>query len=213
MCSVTQSRPILCDPMDCSPPGFSVHGLFRARILEWVAISYSRISSRPRDQTCVSLTSPASAGGFFTAEPPRKPPLYLYPHLKRKCFSSCFKHCKQIKGKNKNLGNIQNHKVNKTCLSLWGLVACMYPLSGEGGGGKWGKVGERQTFEKAITTQCGKCQHQEGAVASICVFRKAGNVKERPARLSGHCPSERMCKRVSEQGESGSQTWLQTGTT
>ena len=49
----------------------------------------------------------------------------------------------------------------------------MYPLSGEGGGGEWGKAGERQTFEKAITTRCGKCQHQEGAVASICVFRKA----------------------------------------
>ena len=43
--SVTQSCPILCDPMDCRLPGSSVHGIFQARILEWVAISYSRGSS------------------------------------------------------------------------------------------------------------------------------------------------------------------------
>jgi len=40
--------------MDGSPPGSSVHGIFQARILEWVAISYSRGSSRPRDQTHIS---------------------------------------------------------------------------------------------------------------------------------------------------------------
>ena len=44
----------LCDPMDCSPPGSSVHGIFQARILEWVAISYSRGSSQPRYWTCIS---------------------------------------------------------------------------------------------------------------------------------------------------------------
>ena len=56
-CAHAQSFPTLCDPMDCSPPGSSVHGIFQARILEWVAISSSRGSSRPRDQTraaCVS---------------------------------------------------------------------------------------------------------------------------------------------------------------
>ena len=42
---VTQSCPTLCDPMDCSLPGSSVHGIFQARILEWVAISFSRGSS------------------------------------------------------------------------------------------------------------------------------------------------------------------------
>ena len=47
----------LCSPMDCSPPGSSVHGIFQARILEWVAISYSRGSSWPRDQTHVSYVS------------------------------------------------------------------------------------------------------------------------------------------------------------
>ena len=55
----------LCNPMDCSPPGSSVHGIFQARKLEWVSISYSRGSSRPRGQT-VSLVSPVLAGRFFT---------------------------------------------------------------------------------------------------------------------------------------------------
>ena len=48
---VAQSCPTLCDPMDCNLPGFSVHGILQARILEWVTISFSRGSSRPRDQT------------------------------------------------------------------------------------------------------------------------------------------------------------------
>ena len=48
---VAQSCPTLCDPMDCSPPGSSVHGVFQARILEWVAISFSRGSSQPRSPT------------------------------------------------------------------------------------------------------------------------------------------------------------------
>ena len=52
----------LCDPMDCSPPGSSVHGILQARILEWVAISFSRGSSQPRDRTQVSCI----AGRFFT---------------------------------------------------------------------------------------------------------------------------------------------------
>ena len=44
---LSQSCPTLRDPMDCSPPGSSVHELFQARILEWVAISFSRVSSQP----------------------------------------------------------------------------------------------------------------------------------------------------------------------
>ena len=47
----------LCEPMDCSPPGSSVHGVLQARILEWVAISFCRGSSRPRNRTWVSCTS------------------------------------------------------------------------------------------------------------------------------------------------------------
>ena len=52
----------LCDPMDCSPPGSCLHGILQARILEWVAIPFSRGSSWPRDRTQVSCI----AGGFFT---------------------------------------------------------------------------------------------------------------------------------------------------
>ena len=46
---------VMSDPMDCSPPDSSVHGISQARILEWVAISFSRRSSWPRDRTCVSF--------------------------------------------------------------------------------------------------------------------------------------------------------------
>ena len=54
MCSVAKSNPTLCNPTDYSTPGFSVHGISQARILAWVAISFSRGSSWPRDRTCVS---------------------------------------------------------------------------------------------------------------------------------------------------------------
>ena len=59
---VTQSCPTLSDPMNCSPPGSSVSGILQARILEWVAIPFSRGSSQPRDWTWVSCI----AGRFFT---------------------------------------------------------------------------------------------------------------------------------------------------
>ena len=51
---VTRSCPTLCDPVGCSLPSSSVHGILQARILEWVAISFSRGSSQPRDRTRVS---------------------------------------------------------------------------------------------------------------------------------------------------------------
>ena len=51
---VAQSCPTLCDPVDCSPPGSSAHGILQARLLEWVAISFSRGSSWPRNWIQVS---------------------------------------------------------------------------------------------------------------------------------------------------------------
>ena len=57
---VAQSCPTLCNPMDSSLPGSSVHGIFQARILEWAAISFSRGSSQPRDWTGVSCTADRS---------------------------------------------------------------------------------------------------------------------------------------------------------
>ena len=54
LCPVAQSCPTLCDPVDYCPPGSSVHGILQARVLDWVAISFSRGSSRPRGRTWVS---------------------------------------------------------------------------------------------------------------------------------------------------------------
>ena len=62
ICMKVKSSLTLCNPMDCSPPGSSVHGIFQTRVLEWVAISFSRGSSQPRDRTQVSHT----AGRCFT---------------------------------------------------------------------------------------------------------------------------------------------------
>ena len=59
---VAQSCPTLCDPMDSSLPDSAIHGIFQARILEWAAISFSRGSSQPRDQTRVSCI----ADRYFT---------------------------------------------------------------------------------------------------------------------------------------------------
>ena len=78
VCLVTLSCPFLCNPLDYSPPGSSVHGTFQAKIqkkkktmcicMEWVAISFFRGSSRfsPGDQTCITCVS-CIAGGFFTS--------------------------------------------------------------------------------------------------------------------------------------------------
>ena len=74
---VAQSCLTFCDPMDCSPPGSSIHGIFHARILEWITIPFSRGSSRLRDQTWV----PRIAGKFFTIWATRKPKEDLVEHF------------------------------------------------------------------------------------------------------------------------------------
>ena len=61
--------------MYCNPPGSSLRGIFQARVLEWVAIFFSRGSSWPRVQTCISCL----AGGLFTTEPPGKPTSFCVP--------------------------------------------------------------------------------------------------------------------------------------
>ena len=68
---VAQSCLTICNPMDCIPPGSSVHGILQARILEWVAIPFSKGSSQPSNWTQVSYI----VGRFFTTELPRKPQL------------------------------------------------------------------------------------------------------------------------------------------
>ena len=76
-CSVAQSWSHLCDPMDCSPPSSSVHGILQARTLKRAAISRSGGTSRPRDGTSVSW-SPAVAGGFFATAAPGEPRSLLH---------------------------------------------------------------------------------------------------------------------------------------
>ena len=81
---VAQSCPTLCNPMHCGLQGSSVRGTFQARVLEWIAISFSRGSSRPRDWTWVSHI----AGRRFTSWAAREALnylfhlLYAYPALK-----------------------------------------------------------------------------------------------------------------------------------
>ena len=72
---VAQSCPTLCDPMDCSPPGSSVHEIFQARILEWVASSFSRESSQTRDLSNlgIELGSPVIQADSLPTELQGKP--------------------------------------------------------------------------------------------------------------------------------------------
>ena len=70
---VAQSYLTLCDPMDCSLPGSSIHGILQARVLEWVAVSFSRVSSQTRDRALLS-------------EPPGKPPCLLQYRITHRFF-------------------------------------------------------------------------------------------------------------------------------
>ena len=68
VCLGAQLCPTLCNSMDCSPPDSSVHWILQAKILEWVAIPFSKESSQPRDRTYISCT----VSRFFTISAPRK---------------------------------------------------------------------------------------------------------------------------------------------
>ena len=83
LCLVAQLCPTLCHPMDCSPPGFSVHGILQARILEWVAIPFSRGSSWSKDWTLVS----SIAGEFFIVWVSRKAQTLVYVLSKGELFT------------------------------------------------------------------------------------------------------------------------------
>ena len=79
-CWLLQSCPAPWDPVDCSPPGSSVHGVLQARALEWVAVPSSRGSSPPRDRTRVSCVSCVEADSWCS-EPPGKPVLGERPEF------------------------------------------------------------------------------------------------------------------------------------
>ena len=76
--SVAQSCATLCDPMDCSPPDSSVHGIFQARVLEWGAVSFFRGSSQPRDRTLICVS-----GRCFTLWATRAQNIYIHIYLYR----------------------------------------------------------------------------------------------------------------------------------
>ena len=84
ICVCVQSCLNLCDPIDYSPLGCSVHGILQARMLEWVAISSSWGSSWSRDPTCISCIF-CIAGRFFIAEPLRSPKLFFLSSVQFSC--------------------------------------------------------------------------------------------------------------------------------
>ena len=76
-CLVAKSCPALFDPMDYSSPGSSVHGISQKRILEWIAVSFSRGSSWPRDVTCISCIGRQILYSWTT----RESPVHIYNRI------------------------------------------------------------------------------------------------------------------------------------
>ena len=110
----------LCNPMDCSPPGSSIHRILKTRTLKWVVISSSRGSSWPKKWT-PSLRSPASTGGFFflPLAPPRKPSLSAVHRAKSAAKS----------------GRSCTAKRGRLIALCWPLVKCRpHPLNSSHGG-------------------------------------------------------------------------------
>ena len=110
---VTQSCLSLCNPMDYSLPGSSLHGILQARVLEWVAISSSRGSSQPRDQTRVSLIPGRCFNLWATREAPNS------PHI------LCESHCCATLNRMRN-GSVSSvlHKSVFVGPEIWLLVNC-----------------------------------------------------------------------------------------
>ena len=110
-----QSCPILCDPMDCSPPGYSVHEIFQAGILEWVAMPSSRGSSPLRDQTWVFCIAGICFAVWTTREAWKK--AYVLKFLRRSV---------SIKVRCKNTGSRRSSLSCHQILILWSsdLSAC-----------------------------------------------------------------------------------------
>ena len=119
--------PTVGDPVDYSMPGCSVHGILQARILEWVAISFSRVSSQPRDWTCVSYVS--CVGEFFTTGATWEAQDLLYGFLffflkTREPKLMCLKNC------NLHLRQLASRRVTKTNLYLGRLTPWKFLFNG-----------------------------------------------------------------------------------
>ena len=109
-----QSCPTPCDLTDCSLPGPSVHGFLQARILEWVAMPFSRGSSQPRDWT----TSPALAGGFFITSTTRE--AHSPPFVMIKKMPSDTATCPLKEGQNRSWLKSSDLESGET-LKMWSL--------------------------------------------------------------------------------------------
>ena len=108
---VAPSCPTLCNPMDCSPPGSLVHGIFQAWILEWVAISFSRGSPQPRDRTQVSRVVGRSFTIWATSHKKewlrRTNTVWSHLHVESKNQSKQRKKTKQKQTHREQTGNFQ----------------------------------------------------------------------------------------------------------
>ena len=122
---IAQLCSILCDPMDCSLPGSSIHGIFQARVLEWVVIAFSRGSSRPRDRTRVSHI----VGGCFTIWATKDSVFIFFPCL---CSSlqRCF--CLIVSMFVFHIEAPHRYWMNFGFLRVWGLEGWGQALSASG---------------------------------------------------------------------------------
>ena len=120
------SCPTFCDPMDCSPPGSSVHEILQARILEWVAMSSSRGSSLPRDRICISYVSYIGRWVLYHWSHLRSPMGLLITVQKKK--KSISKECRASRGKvnelqtQGNQGTIHPSSVTGLLCGIWQMT-------------------------------------------------------------------------------------------
>ena len=126
---VSKSCPTLCDAMDCSPAGSSVHGILQARILEWVSISFSRGSSQPRNWTWVSCI----AGRFFTNWAMREAHIHTHTYICKILFMLllCFKLSTTFYSSEDKVQNsllLFSHSVVSNSVTPW-TAACQASLS------------------------------------------------------------------------------------
>ena len=117
---VGQSCLTLCDPVDYSLPGSSVHGILQTRIPKWVAMPSSRGSSWPRDRTCISCIT----GGFFTAEPPGKPLRGSEVGLTLPHFSAYWSHSFCL---DQRICQELGQKLTGLHIRRWVLQPCLWP--------------------------------------------------------------------------------------
>ena len=160
-CLVPQSCPTLCDTIDCSLLGSSVRGIFQARILEWIAISFSRGCFQPRDRTHLSCL----AGRFFTPEPPGKLPiialcyLFFFFHLIWRflktilCWSWKKRHMWREKKHKVDEEDISTNCCRCTCVAV-GIVHLPQITSGKNLQSAKSQWGEKRAHVRVIRHTC-----------------------------------------------------------